>query len=63
MVERFFKSLKTEKTRYVPYPNPAQGKADITEYIAIFYNHYRLHSSADNLPPAEYEANLEKVAK
>lgn len=62
VVERFFRSLKTERTRYVPYADHAQAKADITDYIATFYNHQRLHSSANNLPPALYEASLSQAA-
>jgi len=62
VVERFFRSLKTERTRYQPYRNHVCAEADIKDYIAVFYNHYRLHSAADNLSPANFEALRAKAA-
>lgn len=62
VVERFFRSLKTERTRYVPYSSYTLAEADIRDYIAVFYNHHRLHSAANNLPPAEFEAILKNTA-
>lgn len=62
VVERFFRSLKTERTRYQPYRNHVCAEADIKDYIAVFYNHRRLHSAAGNLSPANYEALHDKAA-
>lgn len=62
VVERFFRSLKTERTRYIAYPNRALAEADIRDYIAVFYNHHRLHSAANDLPPAEFEAIQKNAA-
>jgi putative transposase len=56
VVERFFRSLKTERVRTKAYRNHAEAQADLTDYIAVFYNQQRLHSAANSLPPAEYEA-------
>ena len=56
MVERFFRSLKTKRTRYQPYRNQVCAEANIKHDIAVFYNHYRLHSAAANLSPAKFEA-------
>jgi len=33
----------------------AEAKAAIVEYIELFYNRWRRHSSLDYLSPAEYE--------
>ena len=62
VVERFFRSLKTERTHYQPYRNHVRAEADIKEYIAVFYNHYRLHSAAGNQSPANFEALYDKAA-
>lgn len=62
VVERFFRSLKTERTRYQPYRNHICAEADIKDYIAVFYNHRRLHSAVGNLSPANFEALHDKKA-
>lgn len=56
VVERFFCALKGERIRDRAYRNHAEAKADITDYALFFYNHRRLHSATQNMPPAEYEA-------
>lgn len=55
VVERFFRSLKTERIRGEAYVDHVHAKADITDYIARFYNQHRLHSAAHDLPPVELE--------
>lgn len=54
-VESFFATLKTECVRDVVYPTRALAKADLFEYIEVFYNRQRLHSQLDYHSPAEYE--------
>lgn len=54
-VESFFASLKTECVREVVYPTRARAKADLFEYIEVFYNRQRLHSQLDYHSPAEFE--------
>lgn len=54
-VESFFATLKTECVRDVVYPTRARAKADLFEYIEVFYNRQRLHSQLDYHSPAEYE--------
>ncbi|SDJ60945.1 putative transposase [Paraburkholderia steynii] len=63
VVERFFRSLKTERVRLRPYPDYLTAKSDVTDYIVTFYNHERLHSAAGNMPPAEYEVTSKKRGK
>ncbi|WP_233451373.1 IS3 family transposase [Paraburkholderia caribensis] len=60
VVERFFRSLKTERVRLRPYPDYLTAKTDVTDYIVTFYNQQRLHSAAGNMPPAEYEVTSKK---
>ena len=62
VVERFFRSLKTERVRNQPYPSHAAAQADVTQYMTVFYNQQRLHSATNGLPPAEYEATWLKSA-
>lgn len=60
VVERFFRSLKTERIRQRPYKDYIAAKTDVIDYILTFYNQQRLHSAAGNMPPAEYEAVMRK---
>ncbi|MFL9951771.1 IS3 family transposase, partial [Paraburkholderia agricolaris] len=63
VVERFFRSLKTERVRLRPYRSYLEAKIDVTDYILTFYNQQRLHSAAGNMPPAEYEITMQKKWK
>lgn len=60
VVERFFRSLKSERVRRRPYPDYLSAKRDVIDYIATFYNHQRLNSAAGDMPPAEYELTIQK---
>ena len=53
--ETFFKSLKAELFGDTIYPTRAQARSAIFEYIEIFYNRQRLHSSLGYRTPEEYE--------
>jgi transposase InsO family protein len=54
-VERLAGSLKRERTDHVLYPNRTAAKADVIDYIEMFYNSQRRHSYLDYLSPLEYE--------
>ncbi|HKB35272.1 MAG TPA: IS3 family transposase [Gemmataceae bacterium] len=54
-MESFFASLKKELVHHEDYQTRAQARASIVEYIEMFYNPKRLHSSLGYLSPAEYE--------
>jgi putative transposase len=54
-MESFFASLKKELVHHEDYQTRAQAKASIVEYIEVFYNNQRLHSSLGYLSPAAYE--------
>lgn len=54
-VESFFSSLKTECFRDIVYPSREAAKADLFDYIEVFYNRQRLHSSLGYLSPTEFE--------
>jgi putative transposase len=54
-MESFFASLKKELAHHEDYLTRAQARASIVEYIEMFYNPKRRHSSLGFLSPAEYE--------
>ena len=53
-IESFWGSLKNELVHHERYETRAQAEASIREYIEIFYNRQRRHSSLGNLSPAEF---------
>jgi putative transposase len=53
--ESFFHSLKTELTHHIKFQTRAEANEAIFEYIEIFYNRQRLHSSNNYMSPVEYE--------
>ncbi len=55
MAESFFSTLKTELIYRVILLNPASAKTIIAEWIEVFYNGKRRHSSIQYLAPREYE--------
>ena len=55
VAESFFKTLKVELVYRRRFRTRAEAKAAIVEYIELFYNRRRRHSSLDYLSPAEYE--------
>jgi len=59
--ESFFRTLKTELIYFEKYQTRKQAQSSIFEYIEIFYNCKRKHSSLGNKTPFEY-LKLKKVA-
>jgi len=57
VVERFFRSLKSEWIGEQEYESHEEADKDIREYMEKYYNYRRLHSAANNLPPVLYEAS------
>jgi transposase InsO family protein len=54
-VESFFKSLKSELIGTTIYESREAATQAVFEYIEVFYNRIRLHSTLGYLSPAEYE--------
>ena len=54
-MESFFASLKKELTHGETFATREEARASIFEYIEVFYNRSRLHSSLGYLSPAEFE--------
>lgn len=61
-VERFFSSLKREWTGDQLYQTREEAIADVREYVAVYYNSKRLHSTLDYMTPMNYEKTLNKVS-
>lgn len=56
VVESFFGTLKQELVRDARWTTHVEARAEIHEYIEVFYNRRRLHSSLGYRSPAEHEA-------
>jgi putative transposase len=53
--ESFFATLKKELVHHEDYATREEARASIFEYIEVFYNNKRLHSSLGYVTPAAYE--------
>ncbi len=58
VVESFFGSLKTELVHHETYATRAQAQLALFEYIEVFYNRKRRHSTLGYQCPVDYEAQL-----
>lgn len=57
-VESFWSTLKSELVNHEHYATHEQARTSIFEYIEVFYNRKRLHSSLGYLSPEMFEASL-----
>jgi transposase InsO family protein len=55
-VESFFGTLKTELVYQRQYATRAEARADIFEYLEVFYNRIRCHSALGYKSPVRFEA-------
>jgi putative transposase len=56
-MESFFNTIKKELINKKEYSNKEELKNDLFEYIDVYYNNKRIHSSLGYLTPREYELN------
>jgi putative transposase len=61
VAESFFASLKLELVYQVQWRTRAEARTAIFEYIELFYNRRRRHSSLGYLSPAEFERRNEQL--
>lgn len=54
-MESFFSSLKVEQVHFRDYKSRKEAKTDIFDYIEVFYNRIRRHSSLGYLSPDAFE--------
>jgi len=58
VMESFFGTLKKELIHNRRYRTRAEARQDIFEFIEVFYNRERLHSSLGYMSPADYEKQI-----
>jgi len=63
VAESFFATLKEELVYRLVLPTREAARRAIFEFIEVFYNRSRLHSSLGYLTPAEYEAARRQSAE
>ncbi len=61
VVESFFSTLKTELVHRVDFLTRAAAKSALFEFIEVFYNRKRRHSSLGYVSPAEFEQAASQV--
>ncbi len=54
-VESFFGLLKRERVNRVRYRTRDEARADLFNYIELFYNRKRRHGYLGHISPADYE--------
>lgn len=55
VAESFFGLLKRERVNRARYRTREEARADIFDYIEVFYNRQRRHGYVGNISPAEFE--------
>ena len=55
VAESFFATLKNERVWFRRYDSRAQARIDIVDYISMYYNCTRLHSTLGYLSPDRFE--------
>lgn len=61
VAESFFKTLKTELIYHNRYNTHYEAELSVFEYIEVWYNRKRLHSSLGYQTPVEYEYNYYQI--
>jgi putative transposase len=60
-MESFFHTLKTEHVYFERYQTREQAKKSIFEYIEVFYNRQRRHSTLNYMTPLAFEQNYQQT--
>jgi putative transposase len=55
VVESFFSTLKRELVNRYSWPTKADARAAIFEWVEVFYNRKRIHTTLGNYAPEEFE--------
>lgn len=58
VVESFFSTLKRERTSTRRYATHEDAQKDLFQYIEVFYNRMRRHTSLNGLSPVDFERQL-----
>ena len=60
VAESFFSTLKRELTHHESYRDRSEAHRSLFDYIEIFYNRQRQHSTLGYRSPADYQAHINK---
>ena len=60
-MESVFASLKTEQVHHSRYRTRNEARAALFDYLEVFYNRQRLHSSLGYRTPAEARTEMTEV--
>ena len=60
VAESFFATLKTELVHEADWATRAEARSAIFEYLEVFYNRRRIHSSIGYVSPEEFELKYER---
>jgi putative transposase len=60
-METFFHTLKTEHVFFNIYLTRKDAIASIFEYVEVFYNRQRSHSTLNYMSPVEFESQTQKI--
>jgi transposase InsO family protein len=55
VTESFFHTFKTEHMYFTKFQTRQEARTSIFDYIEVFYNRQRKHSTINNLSPVQYE--------
>ena len=58
VMESFYRSIKTELIHHEDFQTREDARRAIFEYIEVFYNRVRRHSTLGYVSPLEYELTL-----
>ena len=58
-MESFFGTLKRELIYHERFATKTEAKQSIFDYIEIFYNGWRRHSSIGSISPIDFERNYQ----
>lgn len=58
VTESFFHTFKTEHVYFTRFETRQDARTSIFDYIEVFYNRQRMHSTNNNLSPVKYEQQL-----
>ena len=56
IMEPFYRALKRELVQDAGYGNPEQARQGIFQYVELYYNTKRIHSTLGWLSPMQFEA-------
>lgn len=63
VAESFFASLKKERVQWRHYQVRTEAQQDVLDYIVMFYNSRRRHSTLDYSSPNDYESAMAELKK